>query len=309
MIKRLGVLGLTVALASCFGGGESDKLRNGVSQEGISLGLQADLPSDSLNINVVASIYEDGARQPLVGGDFFIASSHIDDDRLTSLENLSGDYKGTVEIASVDDIVTVETVYDPERAREDRWYPSDELYYDPGPNEALVGYGDDFEFPDRLTNVAISSASFSSRSDDVSVTWDAGTADQASLSAVVTCVDGDDEISYPFFTAIGNDDGSHTFDVGDVIPNELIVNAVGTIEAEIATILAALYLNLLIPGLVDASDIPLDTFDMDYCDVNLTLFREEGLTLPDGVEGGFVISSSSQQIGDDYSFRYTPGGS
>ena len=132
----------TWILASCFSGsGEKDNLRDPITNTGISLGLQVNLPLQSTTAYAVTAFYKEGVRQPLVGGDFFLASSENQGDSavLKSLENLSGDYQGSLAVLDEFDQVIVATVYDPQRAREDRWYPTDELLVDPGPNRDLLG--------------------------------------------------------------------------------------------------------------------------------------------------------------------------
>ena len=298
----------TALLASCFTGtGEKDELRDPIARVGISLGLQVNLPSGSNEASAVAAIYEDGVRQPLVGGDFFIASSENQGDSavLKSLEKLSGDYQGDLTVLDENDQVIIATEYDPQRAREDRWYPTDQLLVDPGPNEDLVGYSETFSFPERLQNLAVDQAEYDSRSDDVVLTWDAGTGEQMNSSAVVTCYDTDgDTFSYPIRNVLGDVDaaGTYTLQVRDIIPNETIVNAVATIAEEVLTILSAAILEVVTYGLVDAKNIPLASFQMSYCDVDLSIFRETGFDLPMNVAGGFAIASTSETV----SFTYRP---
>lgn len=300
-------------LASCFTGtGEKDRLRKPISPVGISLGLQVNLPSGSNEASAVASIYEDGVRQPLVGGDFFIATSENQGDYaiLKTLENLSGDYQGNLTVLDENDQVIIATEYDPQRAREDRWYPTDELLIDPGPNDKLVGYSETFSFPQRLQNLTTDQVEYDSRSDNVVLTWDAGAGEQMNSSAVVTCYDAEgDTFTYPIRNVLGDvdADGTYSLQVRDMIPNESIVNAVATLAEEVLTILSAAILEVVTYGLVDAKDIPLASFQMSYCNVNLTVFREIGFDLPIDSEtsqpiGGFAVASTS----DTVSFTYRP---
>ena len=303
--KALIAVVATFLLASCFdGNGEKDNLRDPISDTGISLGLQVNLPLNSTTAQAVAAIYKDGTRQPLVGGDFFLASSENQGDSavLKSLENLSGDYQGALNVLDEFDQIIIATVYDPQRAREDRWYPTDQLLVDPGPNEDLVNYSETFSFPALLENLTINQQEFSARSDMINLAWtSAGNLDpeeiQMSSNAVITCygVDGS-TVSYPRFNVLGTDDGSATLDVGDFIPNVNILNAVATLQAEVLTIISAALLEVVTFGLVDSRDIPLATFELAYCTVDVTVFREQGFALPDQVSGGFAIASTSDNV-------------
>lgn len=305
-LKPLALLSACALLASCFDGtGQRDTLRNPVSQTGISVGLQVNLALGATTADAAASIYQDGVRQPLVGGDFFLASTGTDEAMLKSLENLSGDYSGKVAVTGAADPVTLSTEYDPIRAREDRWYPVDQLLIDPGPNEDLVGYSETVTFPAPLQNLAINSQTFSSRSDPVVLTWDADNGDQMNSTAVVTCYGTDDtHYTFPRFNVLGNVDstGTATLMVGDMIPSTTIVNAVATLVNELATIITAAVVNAYTFGLVSAKNIPLATFSLQSCDVDLTVYREIGFSLPANVSGGFAVSSTS----DTVHFTYQP---
>ncbi|MDX1693515.1 MAG: hypothetical protein R3208_07105 [Ketobacteraceae bacterium] len=301
---------VALLLAACFTGtGEKDQLRNPIAGSGISLGLQVNLPLGATRANAAAAIYEDGVRQPLVGGDFFVASSINQGDYsiLKSLQNLSGDYEGSLNVLDENDQVIIATEYDPERAREDRWYPVDQLLIDPGPNEDLVGYSETFSFPQPLQNLAINQNEFTSRADNITLTWEAGDGDQITSNAVVTCYsEGGKRYTYPIFNVLADDDGSYTLQVRDIIPNESIVNAVATLTHEVLTILSAAILEVVTYGLVDARDIPLSSFQLSYCDVDLTVFREVGFQLPMGVAGGFAIASTSDSVRFTYRPPVTP---
>jgi len=306
LYKPLALVPLCALLASCFTStGSKDTLRNPISSTGISVGLQVNLSAGSGQANAVASIYKDGVRQPLVGGDFFQAASSIDEAVLKSLENLSGDYSGKIAISGVTDPITISTEYDPIKAREDRWYPVDQLLVDPGPNEDLVGYSETFNFPVPLQNLAIGSAVYHSRLDSIVLTWNADNGDQMNTTSVVTC-HGSDGSSYTFpkFYVLGNVDstGTATIPVGNIIPSASFVSLVATLEHELATIITAAVLNIYTYGLIDAGSIPISTFSLQSCDVDMTVYREIGFSLPSNVSGGYAISSTS----DTVHFTYQP---
>lgn len=304
-IRAGTLLGAGLLLAACGGTGKQDELRDPVSQTGISVGLQVNLPRDALSADAAATIFKNAQRQPLVGGDFFMARSTVDDAVLKSLENLSGDYLGRVAVAGPTDPVTLSTEYDPIRAREDRWYPVDELLIDPGPNPDLVGYSGEILFPAPLEITSARNTTYASRSDNIALTWTPGNGQQMTSNAVVTCVDASGRsYRYPRFNVLGNVDsaGTFTLQVNDIIPNTNIINAVATFVHEVSTLITVALLEYYSYGLVSVRDVPLATFVVQHCDVDLTVFREIGYPLPQNVSGGFVIGSTS----DTVRFRYQP---
>ena len=306
LFRYCALASLCVPLSACFlGTGNQDSLRQPVSQTGISVGLQVNLPLNATQADAVASIYKDGVRQPLVGGDFFQADTTTDSAMLKSLENLSGDYRGKVAVAGSADAVTLSTQYDPIRARQDRWYPVDQLLIDPGPNQDLVGYSETVTFPAPLQNLAINNTIFTSRSDNIVLTWDAANGQQMNSTAVVTCHTSDgNAYTFPTFNVLGQVDsaGTYTLPVGDIIPNVNIINAVATLANDLAAIITAAVLNASTYGLVSANNIPLATVTLQSCDVDLTVYREIGFSLPANVSGGYAISSTS----DTVHFRFQP---
>jgi len=292
-------------LAACGGTGKQDELREPVAQTGISVGLQVNLARGASHADAAASIYKDAKRQPLVGGDFFMARSSVDDAVLKSIENLSGNYLGRVSVGGVGDSVTLSTEYDPIKAREDRWYPVDELLVDPGPNPELVGYSGEVLFPTPLEITSARNATYTSRNDNIVLTWTPGDGEQMRANAIVTCVDNQNRTyTFPRLNILGNVDaaGTYTLQVRDVIPNTNIINAIASFEHELETLITAAVLNYYTAGLVGAVNIPLATFVTQHCDVDLTVFREKSYPRPQNVAGGFVIGSTS----DTVRFRFQP---
>ena len=136
--------------------------------------------------------------------------------------------------------------------------------------------------------------------------------DQMTSNAIVTCSDASNKTyTFPRFNVLGstqnsnNPDGAgtYTLQVSDIIPNTNIINAVATFQHEVATIITAALLEYYTFGLISAQNIPLSTFIVESCDVQLTVFRENGYNenLPDGV-GGFIVGSTS----DTVTFRFVP---
>lgn len=303
MIKMGAAAGSTLLLVACMGSGKKDELRTPVSQTGISVGLQVNLAQGANQANTVASIYQDGKRQPLVGGDFFMARSTIDSQGavLKSVENLSGDYLGAVPVRGADDVVTLSTEYDPERAREDRWYPVDQLMVDPGPNPDLVGYSGEVQFPAPLAITSADNAVYDHRDDPIVLRWTPGDGQQMNTNALVTCTDtGNRTYRFSQSIVLGNVDGAgtHTLRVRDLIYNNGGANA---LLHELFSIVSSAIIQYQTFGYINTSRLLPASFTLDYCDVDLTLFRERGFDLPENV-GGFAIGSTSDTI----HFRFQP---
>ena len=121
---------LLPALTACYSG-ESDSLRAPVSNEGVSVTIQANLPAGLLQANVAASYFQDGRKAALVAGDIIVAKSDTDSAILRSLQNLSGDYSTVVDLSDATAGIEFAVDFDPVAARADRWYPVDELLVDP----------------------------------------------------------------------------------------------------------------------------------------------------------------------------------
>lgn len=312
-VKQLIIISSIGALAACSNGtGEEDTLRTAPADTGISLGLQVNRSLQADSADVAATIFKDAERQPLVGGDFFVARSSVGNSVLKTLENFSGDYSGRVAIAGGGDSVHVSTEYDPVRAREDRWYPVDQLQIDPGPNPDLVGYTSEVLFPSSLEITSDHTADYATRNDDVVLTWNAGSSDQMTSNAVVTCHDANGRTyTFPKFNVLGssqngnNPDASGTYALrlGDVIPDTDIINAIATFQHEVSTIITAALLAYSTNDLMSVRNVPLSTFVVERCDVQLTLFREAAYnnSLPLDV-GGFIVGSTS----DTVSFTFRP---
>ncbi len=308
IIPGLVVMTASLLLSACFTGtGKKDELRDPVSTTGISLGIQVNLAAGATQADAAASIYQNGNRQPLVGGDFFVATSSANSAGvvLKSVENLSGDYVGRFAVAGAGDPIAVQTVYDPERAREDRWYPVEDLLIDSGPNQDLIGYVGEVSLPLPLEMTSTLTPLYSRRSDNLVLTWTPGDGEQMTANAIVVCHStAGHQYSFPRFNVLGNVDaaGSYTLQVGDIIPNVNVVNAFGTLAEELSLLISSAILEYYTYGLVSVKNIPLASFQLQYCDVNLTLFREKGFNLPANVSGGYAIGSTSAT----QSFRFQP---
>ena len=284
-------------LCSCYTG-SSDSLREPVSQEGVSATVHADLPSDSSVVSVAASFYKNGVKQPLVGGDIIIAESDVDASILRSLENLSGNYLSQLDLSDVGAGVAFSIIHDPEAAREDRWYPLDELMVDPGPGE-LVGYSTSINFPDpMLLDAPLGNEVYTSRAQDIIINWAASAStEQIRFTTVQTCYSGERSIQWGTSSILGTTDtGTHTVSVGSLIPSTNFINSVTNFIDQLSLIIVSSIVEAYSFGLVGSQNINIETFQLDRCTISLTIFREISNELGAGIVGGYAIGSTSDTV-------------
>ncbi|MAR93183.1 MAG: hypothetical protein CML06_20230 [Pseudomonadales bacterium] len=278
--------------------GESDSLRGSVATEGVSAAVQANLPLGSDRAQVAASFYQDGVKQALVGGDIVRAYSATHSVILRSLENLSGDYLATLPGASINAPVSFEVEFDPQAAREDRWYPVDELLVNPGPGE-LVGYGVEVSFPPAIQlDAPVGNEIYTSRDQDIVLTWvpDAAT-EQLRITTVQTCYSGDQSVKWALSRIIGTSDpGTYSVRVGDLVPANGLINALTDIVSQLSVIIVSAVVEATTFGLVGHDDIDIDRFTLESCDISLTLFREISNELSGDIAGGYAIGSTSDTV-------------
>lgn len=285
-------------LSACFQG-ESDSLRNGVSSSGVSMEVWGNLPYGSSEAQVAASVYLDGSKKALVGGDVVKAYSESDETILRSIENLSGDYVSSLTVLNPMAGLEFEVDFDPEGAREDRWYPVDELLVDPGPGE-LVGYTSQLNFPAPiLLNTPAQNTVYTSRSQDISLSWDVNiSTEQMRMTAVRECHSGDRSVRWATSTIIDNsgDPGSYSRTISSLIPDTGLLTVALDALAQLSVIVVSAILESYTFGLIHPESISFDSFVIDYCDIDITLFREISGTLGPGVSGGNAIASTSETV-------------
>ncbi len=296
MMKRTLVTVLAVGVSACAQNNSDDKLRDPVPETGVAANIQVNIPSDQLKAAIAASVYKDRVKQPLVGGDVFVAVSDNDNQVLRSIENLSGNYQGIIDVSSQGDPVEVNIVHDADAAREDRWYPYETLQVDPGPGP-LVGYTATVIAPAPVyINSPQEGSLYHDRSDEILLTWDPADGQQMRISSRVTCTDGHSSLTYGISSVLGEDDGSETLTVGSIIPNEAFINPIVDVFAELSMVIVATVLDAVTFGLINGSALTLENFDLTSCTIDLTLFREVDGQLDAAYSGGYAIGSTSDTV-------------
>lgn len=289
----------TLALTSCYTGSSPDSLRQAVSDVGVSAEVWGNLPYGSTEAQVAASVYRDGEKKALVGGDVVKAYSESSSAILRSIENLGGDYVAGLSVINRGAGVDFEVEHDPQGAREDRWYPTEELLVDPGPGE-LVGYNAQLDFPEPLIlSDPADGTRYANRSDAITLNWTADpNAEQMRLTAVLTCNSESRSVSWARSQIIDNtgDPGTFSLTVGDLIPNTGLLTTVVDAVSQLSVIIASAIVSQYTYGLINPDPVQVESFAVTDCDISLTLFREVSGTLGDGITGGFAVASSSATI-------------
>ncbi|RLT89067.1 MULTISPECIES: hypothetical protein [unclassified Ketobacter] len=292
---------LLPALTACYSG-ESDSLRAPVSNEGVSVTIQANLPAGLLQANVAASYFQDGRKAALVGGDIIVAESDTDSSILRSLQNLSGDYSTVVDFSDATAGIEFAVDFDPVAARADRWYPVDELLVDPGPGE-LVGYRTQVAFPEAIVlSSPLSNEIYTTRSQEIVLSWTSSPdTEQTRFTSVQTCFSGSREVQWGTSDILSSaDPGSHTVSVGELIPSTNFITQVTNTLSALSVIIVGSILETYSFGLIGRQDIKIETFDLEYCTLSLTVFREVGNDLGADISGGFAIGSTSDTVTVEY---------
>lgn len=280
----------------------SDTIRTEPSSTGVSAYVWGNLPNEGSEAQVAASVFYDADKKALVGGDIIRAYSECSAATLRSIENLSGDYVASLDVFNSAQGIHFAVEHDPEVAREDRWYPVDELLVDPGPGN-LVGYSAQLEFP---TPLIVSSPTnlteYRNRSDLINLIWEPdSSANQIRLTALSRCETIGYDVDWGFERLLATnqdvdwDSGTYSLPISDILARANLNSALGLFE-NLALIITTLPINIFSFGLFDPLNIPLSDSNIERCDLYLTLFREVPGTLGPDVSGGYAIASTSQTI-------------
>lgn len=296
------ISGIALGTVACSKG--SDSLRSLIPPTGVAAAVQIDLPSDSQQAQVAATVYKDAVAQPLVGGDVLQARTDQSVATLHSVSNLSGHYTGTLFVDHADTPVDVAVNYDQEASAEDRWFASDELLVNPGPG-SLVGYAvDGMRFPPVIAFESPAEGTrYVTRADTVTVNWTpVNEGDQARLTAAVACVAGSKTYRYglAFNIGIEGEDaaaaGSYSLTIEDLVNVAPVVATLDNVVEYISLLITASFLGLEPKTLLANEDLVTQPSEVKRCDIDLTLFREHSNTLPAAFSGGYAITSRSDTI-------------
>ena len=297
------VLSAVLLLSGCIET-ESDTPDSDISATGVSLFLEANIPLGDTLVQVAAAAYEDGSPAPLTGGDVLVARTESEEKALLDFEQRDNYYKNTLTMNNPDTEVELEVAFDPQGTRSDRWYPTEELLVDPGPG-SIVGFQASMTFPESIDITGpVANTAYSSRSDELALQWLGSASDELVLISYNTCFfeTSSDQISWVDSRNI-TDDQSHTLTVGDLIPEDGVVetiNTTGNLLAAFIQLSFSLFFEAFTFGLYEPEEIVIPSSALEYCTLSISLVRQKEGTLGEGVSGGRVVGSRSDKVVVEY---------
>ena len=297
------LMALPLVLSGCSDTAK-DELDEDVSNTGISLSMEADLPRSATTVNIAAAAYEDGDDAPLVGGDVLLARTEAEEKILQPRENRTNYYQNTLVLNNPSTSIELEVVFDAQGSRANRWYPTDELLVDPGPG-SLVGYNASLTFPEEIQiTEPQNDIRYTRREDEFEMQWLGSAADELSVVGRSTCYSDNKADPIDWVSSFNiDDDQSQPFTIADFIPEEKVFKTTNVFENTLTSVLQVfptLFLDTLTFGLYKAETVNLDQFNLEYCTLNLSLVRKQRGTLGEGVSGGRVMGSRSDSIEMEY---------
>ncbi len=286
-MKKLALLpGTLLLLSACFYE-DDDKEPAIPATPGYSAYIQANLSSSEDTATIGASIYKDGRKITLVAGDAIEASNGTSQKLLKGHINHFGFYTVTLPIDDVALPIDFIIKHEPVETREDRWYPADIAYVDPGPGP-FVGLSWSMILPLPVNITAPtdvpSPVVYNYADDNVIIEWasDSNDIDNVRINALLECLNQTVEI-YD-----GADTGQTSVTIADIF-SQAYYNPVTEIEEFTEDIFHL----ILDPFDVDSySDLITDHF-ITHCDIQLYVLAEyNDLIGPPFVAGNIVASQS-----------------
>jgi len=299
--KTLAVIILSLLSTSCEI--STDDNLPATDARGLSISVITNRHEDETTAEVSAAVYQDGIPVELTGGDLFKVTSGAESSYLKMPAAQIRGYAGSIETDSRETL-DIEIIHDAIIAREDRWYPVDALFIDPGPGP-LVGRRASASFPDpvRLT-APQASTEYNSIDGQIDLQWIAGSGNESmNLVAAVDCSDGLSTSRYGIQRDLGDDDGFEPVPLSDIIVdnnNPLFNSYIGPL----AQVLLQQLLNELSEGNIDPDFVvrkieanPLES----RCEIWLVLQRVRKGDFDDGFDDGDITASSSTDVQVIYS--------
>jgi hypothetical protein len=299
-IKKLYTLTaifLVYLLAGCDIDGSNNIPR--VPDTGLFIYAEANQHESEDSAQVAAGVYRDGEPVGLIGGDIFEARTATQRVLLKDSGNYSGSYGSLLPVDSSVQEVFFNVVHEPIEAREDRWYPVDIAYIDPGPGE-LVGKSATVSFPPEVTITGPAAASvYTSINDVIDLSWVAiGEGDTMKLLSAVSCSDGLAKTSYGTVVELADDDGLEAIGLDKLIfdsETNTIVNFIKDASlVMLQELLNELSANNIDPDFlvkkVEANPIS------SSCEIRLFLQRQRTGQFDVTFDDGVVLGSRSAEV-------------
>jgi len=288
---------LVYLLAGCDVDGSNNLPR--VPDTGLFIYAEANQHETEDSTQIAAGVYRDGDPVGLIGGDIFEARTATQRVLLKYSGNYNGSYAALLPVDNSVQEVFFNIVHEPIEAREDRWYPIDIAFIDPGPGE-LVGKSATVSFPPEVTITGPAAASvYTSINDVIDLSWVAiGEGDTMKLLSAVSCSDGLANTSYGTEVEVADDDGLEAigmdkfiFDTESNTPITFIKDTALVILQELLNKLSA---NNIDPDFlvkeVEANPIS------SNCEIRLFLQRQRTGQFDATFDDGVVLGSRSAEV-------------
>jgi hypothetical protein len=298
------VILLSGSLTSC--GFDVDNNLSGVPATGLYAAVGANQHASEDSVQIAAAIFVDGDPINLYGGDVIQASTTTDSTLLLDFGYFKGSYSSDLPNGANLDQVDFLIVHKPIEARQDRWYPVDHLYTDPGPGE-LVGSSASIILPPGLSMTnPIAGSSYSSVNDSLSINWTAlGAGDVMKVYSAVSCNDGANIKTYGTQVTLVDeaDDGVESVTLNKFIYDlNDISSSVDLIEGQARAILVAILKKLSSGAINDeffASITPVNPATSN-CEIRLFLFRQRPGSFNSPSTNGVIFGSRSAEVTINY---------
>ncbi|MCP3675065.1 MAG: hypothetical protein GY829_11440 [Gammaproteobacteria bacterium] len=137
-------------LAACS---DSDSKSDGYDpiEIGMQTDIQANIALGEERAFVGVNIYDSGRKVTLAGGDLIVARNNDSETLLLGQAETLGFYSNFIDSLTDDSLVDFEVEHRPIEAREDRWYPADQAYVEPGDGPHVgFTFQHQFSFPETI---------------------------------------------------------------------------------------------------------------------------------------------------------------
>ena len=267
-------------------------------QRGLSVYVQANIEENTQTATLGAGLYHDGQKVALVGGDMIRAKQGNNNTWLTT-SNKSSQFLSS-RLANVDTTlpITFSVEYDPQVARQDRPYPSDEVFVDAGEGE-YAGLEWSLEFPPTVkVSAPVSGTVYNYANDSIIIDWDAGVDKGQTIRvyAYLNCMNERVQLYK------GADTGQWISTIDHIFQQSKAIDPTADAESDFER----LFLNILelsFLGLIDFDQI-LNPVVIDKCLISLSVISEAKVDIGQPFNDGSVLASQS----DSTVVRFEPIG-
>jgi len=274
-----------------------------ISDNGASIFFEAVLPSDSTTVYLVSSVYDNGQPEPLIGGDLIQITTETGQIYLSNENYRENFYAGQLPLSNANGDIVLEIIHDAQASRAERWYPTDEVLVDTE-GSSLVGYSVTVTMPDGIEIIAPQPGiTYTSRTDQIPFEWTGEAGDTLTLLNYAECYSKNNDDMFWVAAIDIPDTQAHSVTIGELIPVDEVLETAGNVQNVLLGFLEltmGTILEVMTFGLYEPEEISISDFELEYCTLELTLYRRKAGTLGEGVEGGAANGTRSDTITVEY---------